>query len=80
MGWAAALLLGCPMDDMQLRGLIWTALKREGLDVRPVGYRDRPDVRGLVVQVEGREFIIVVGELREPAGEGELLDAGQEPG
>lgn len=57
------------MDEMQLRGLIWSALKAEGLDVRPVGYRDHPEVRGLVVQVEGREFIIVVGQLREPPGE-----------
>jgi len=61
------------MDELQLRGLIWSALKREGLDVQPVGYRDRPDVRGLVVHVEGREYIIVVGQLREPEPGGEPI-------
>ena len=54
------------MDALDLGGVIWTALKEAGLDVVTAGYRDRPEVRALVVrQVEGPSLLVVVSEMRE---------------
>lgn len=52
------------MDAIQLRGLIWSALQREGLDVLPAQFRGDADLRGLIVSAEGREWLVLVGEFR----------------